>query len=132
MEDWIAHALSKQRAIAEPRPDSSHSGRLLLRMPQSLHRELARAAESRQVSLNSFITGSLTRAVGMPSGEEAGHAARGPRGEEGAVRGTNGKLVGSASSESRRVRLAIVANLIVVGFAGIAAVILLILAWPSA
>jgi RNA polymerase sigma-B factor len=132
MEDWIAHALSKQRAIAEPRPDSSHSGRLLLRMPQSLHRELARAAESREVSLNSFITSSLTRAVGLASGEEVGHTARGPRGEEGTVRDTNGKLVGSGSSESRRVRLAIVANLIVVGFAGIAAVILLILAWPSA
>ena len=60
-----------QRAIAEPRPDSSHSGRLLLRMPQSLHRELARAAESREVSLNSFITSSLTRAVGLASGDGA-------------------------------------------------------------
>jgi RNA polymerase sigma-B factor len=132
MEDWIAHALSKQQAIPEPRAESSHSGRLLLRMPQSLHYQLARAAERREVSLNSFITRSLTRAVGVPNGDEAGHSEQRPRGEEGTMRDTNGNPVGSGSPESRRVRLAIAANLFVVGFAGIAAVILLILAWPSA
>jgi RNA polymerase sigma-B factor len=131
MEAWIAHALSKQRAIPEPRPESGHSGRLLLRMPHSLHCQLAGAAESREVSLNSFIVSSLTRAVGVPSGEEAGDAARRPRGEEATVGDVDGKLLGSGSSESRRVRLAIVANLFVVGFAGIAAVILLILGWPA-
>ena len=120
MEDWIAHALSKHRAIPEPRPESSHSGRLLLRMPQSLHYRLAQAAERGETSLNSFITGSLTRAVGAPNGEE------------GTARDTNGKHLGSGASEPRRVPRAMVANLIVMGFAGIAAVILLILAWPAA
>ena len=119
MEDWIADALSKHRAIPEPRPESSHSGRLLLRMPQSLHYRLAQAAESRETSLNSFITGSLTRAVGAPNGEE------------GTARDTNGEHLGSGTSEPHRVPRAMVANLIVMGFAGIAAVILLILAWPA-
>jgi RNA polymerase sigma-B factor len=117
MEDWIADALSAKRAIPTPRPESNHSGRLLLRMPQSLHYELARGAESREVSLNSFITSSLTQAVGVPSGDEAERGALRPHGEEG--------------TESRRVPRALVANLIVVGLAGIAAVLLLILAWPS-
>jgi hypothetical protein len=90
-------------------------------MPQSLHCELAQAAESREISLNSFITSSLTPAVGVPGGEEAEHSARPSHDEE-----------GTGSSESRRFRRAMIANLIVVGFVGIAAVILLILAWsPS-
>ena len=63
MEAWIADALTTKRAIPTPRPESKHSGRLLLRMPQTLHCELAQAAESREMSLNSFIASSLTRAV---------------------------------------------------------------------
>ena len=121
IERWIANALTTKRAIPTPRPESKHSGRLLLRMPQSLHCELAQAAESRETSLNSFITSSLTRAVGVPGGEEAEHRARPPH-DEG----------GTGNFESRRFRRAMVANLIVVGFAGIAAVILLILAWSPA
>ena len=83
MEAWIADALTTKRAIPMPRPESKHSGRLLLRMPQSLHCELAHAADSRETSLNSFITSSLTRAVGVPGGEEAEHGARPPHDEGG-------------------------------------------------
>jgi len=57
----------------------------------------------------------------VPGGEEAEHRARPPH-DEG----------GTGNFESRRFRRAMVANLIVVGFAGIAAVILLILAWSPA
>jgi len=89
-------------------------------MPQSLHYRLVQAAETRETSLNSFIIGSLTRAVGAS------------RGEEGTVRDPNGKHLGSVTSEPRRVPRAMFVNLIVMGFAGIAAVILLILAWPAA
>lgn len=41
-----------------------HSGRLMLRMPQSLHAELAEAAEREEVSLNQFITNTLAAAMG--------------------------------------------------------------------
>jgi RNA polymerase sigma-B factor len=41
-----------------------HSGRLMLRMPQSLHAELAEAAEREEVSLNQFITNTLAASVG--------------------------------------------------------------------
>ena len=54
------------------------SGRLLLRMPRTLHAELARAAEREGTSLNQFITSALSRTVGMGSDDEetTGQAAR--------------------------------------------------------
>ena len=123
MEAWIADALAKGRAIPEPRSDPGHSGRLLLRMPQSLHRELARAAETQQTSLNQFIASSLARAVGLPSGEEPQQTSRRHPGEEASVRGaTGGGLV----------RLAIITSLVVGLVAGVAAVIILIVAAQQA
>jgi RNA polymerase sigma-B factor len=52
-------------------PAGRRSGRLLLRLPQSLHGELAAAAEREGVPLNTFIAGSLASAVGWrdPDGE---------------------------------------------------------------
>jgi RNA polymerase sigma-B factor len=44
--------------------EARHSGRLLLRMPQTLHADLADAAEREDVSLNQFITNALAAAVG--------------------------------------------------------------------
>jgi RNA polymerase sigma-B factor len=57
-------AAAKDREAAKQRPAATHSGRLLIRMPQSLHAELAQAAEREEVSLNQFITSSLASAVG--------------------------------------------------------------------
>ena len=56
----------------KPRTASKHSGRVLIRMPPPLHAELARAADRKQVSLNQFITGSLSTAVGGRSSDEPG------------------------------------------------------------
>ena len=51
---------------AEPKSKNRgrHSGRLMLRMPQSLHAELAEAAELEEVSLNQYITNTLAAGVG--------------------------------------------------------------------
>jgi RNA polymerase sigma-B factor len=56
----------------------SHSGRLLLRMPESLHADLARASEQAGVSLNGYINEALANAVGRrpaarpaPAGDDA-------------------------------------------------------------
>jgi len=55
----------------------THSGRLLLRMPESLHAELARASERAGVSLNGYINEALAEAVGRrrspsrPASDEA-------------------------------------------------------------
>ena len=44
--DWVASAHAAGREVPEPRGNRkpAHSGRLLLRMPQSLHSDLAEAA----------------------------------------------------------------------------------------
>jgi RNA polymerase sigma-B factor len=63
IREWLADAVGKGGEVPKPRAASSHSGRLLVRMPPALHAELARAAERNEVSLNQFITTSLATAV---------------------------------------------------------------------
>ncbi len=48
---------------AERKPSPSHSGRFLVRMPSSLHQQLAAAAESEQVSLNRFVIDTLAASL---------------------------------------------------------------------
>ena len=58
-------AQGPQESPAERRKrGGTHSGRLLLRMPESLHADLARASERAGVSLNGFINDALAEAVG--------------------------------------------------------------------
>jgi predicted HicB family RNase H-like nuclease len=55
-------------------PEKPFSGRLLLRLPEELHRKLSNAAEARQVSLNSLIESFLEHATTAP--EASGPARR--------------------------------------------------------
>jgi RNA polymerase sigma-B factor len=114
MRDWITDALANGRDVPKPRSAASHSGRLLVRMPQSLHAELARAAEREEVSLNQFITSSLSSAVGWrrdDPGEDPSSTTALPEAE-----GRSG------------LRLALVVNLVILGIVAAVAVILLIIA----
>lgn len=61
---WIEDALEDGDPIPEPRDTEDYSGKVLLRMPKSLHRDLAQRAERDGVSLNQFLTTSLARVVG--------------------------------------------------------------------
>jgi antitoxin HicB len=61
---WVQDAELEGREVPEPKSLQSHSGRLLLRMPQTLHAELSRVAERERVSLNQFITDTLAGALG--------------------------------------------------------------------
>jgi predicted HicB family RNase H-like nuclease len=63
LAEWVAGAHAAGREIPEPRDARQYSGKLLVRMPQSLHGELARAAELEQVSLNAYINGVLAAAI---------------------------------------------------------------------
>jgi RNA polymerase sigma-B factor len=112
MERWISDALAHGREVPEPRSPASHSGRLLVRMPQSLHAELARAAERDEVSLNQFITSSLASVVGWRrAGEDPDrHAAAG------------------VQPEGRWASLAMVVNIVVLAVVAVVAVILLVVA----
>jgi hypothetical protein len=86
----------------------THSGRLLLRMPESLHAELARASERAGVSLNAYINDALAQAVGRRDGTPAAGATQRP---------------------PRRRRFAerlLVANLVVLATVGVLAAVLLV------
>jgi RNA polymerase sigma-B factor len=126
IDERIEDAVANGQELPEPRSAASYSGRLMLRMPRSLHAELSRAAERDDVSLNRFIAGSLQSALAAPgraAGDDAEHAAG--DGQAGRV-SRRGPAFGS--SGPGLLRLAIVINLIVVLTAGVVAVIVLLAA----
>jgi hypothetical protein len=57
---------------SEQTSEATHSGRLMVRMPPTLHTELAQAAEEEGVSLNAFITGVLAGSVGWRAPADGG------------------------------------------------------------
>ncbi len=62
---WISDALEHGDPIPEPRRNSErdYSGKVVLRMPKSLHRNLARRAQREGVSLNQLMTWALAKSV---------------------------------------------------------------------
>ena len=63
----FADYLKKGIPIPEPVPGEEYSGRLMLRMPKSLHRDLAAQARENAVSLNQFVTYLLGRSIQKPA-----------------------------------------------------------------
>ena len=133
MTRWIETALEDGREVPEPKSAASHSGRLLLRMPRTLHAELTRASEREGVSLNQFITDVLAGAVVWRSRADAGKAAGNSTapiqtpGAEGLTTELDPGPPGKRDS-SRLVSLALAVNFVVVGLAGIVAIIVLVAA----
>ncbi len=64
MTGWLEVAIEEGLSIPEPRPEEDYSGKFVVRVPKSLHRDLALAAEREGASLNQFINTTLARAVG--------------------------------------------------------------------
>ncbi len=91
----------------EDRDKPAPSGRLLLRMPRTLHADLAQAAEREGTSLNQFITAALATKVGAGPDERRGE---------------------SSHSQSRVIAAALVANAVVIGLAAVAAIAVLVVA----
>jgi predicted RNase H-like HicB family nuclease len=60
-ELWIETAYEAGDDIPLPSTDDTYSGKLLLRMPKSLHRRLAEEAGRENVSLNQYIVSVLSR-----------------------------------------------------------------------
>jgi RNA polymerase sigma-B factor len=106
-------AVGKAPEAPKPRSAPKHSGRVLIRMPPPLHAELARAADRKQVSLNQFITGSLSTAV-------RGHRSDQPVGGAEAAHG-------AARQTALRTR-ALLANLVALAVIAALAIVLLVLA----
>jgi antitoxin HicB len=62
---YFAAAIDRGLPIPQPRtPQDAFSGRLMVRMPKSMHREAARGARREGVSLNAFITAAVARELG--------------------------------------------------------------------
>jgi predicted RNase H-like HicB family nuclease len=133
MEKWISVALEEGREIPEPRSASTHSGRLLLRMPRTLHADLTRASEREGVSLNQFITDVLAAAVawrvtprGSRSDASAAPINQAP-GAEGLTAGPGARRRPKGNA-GRFTNAALAANFVIVGAAAIVAIVVLILA----
>ena len=112
---------SRRPAPAESAAESAApSGRLLLRMPRTLHGALTEAAEREGTSLNQFITGTLASAIGW-NGEAPGPERPLPAqsGEDRVVH------------PSRALLAILIANAVAVGLAAVGAVGILLLAWLS-
>ena len=103
-----AHAASSLPAEEpEDQDKPAPSGRLLLRMPRTLHADLAQAAEREGTSLNQFITAALATKIG--SGPDEQHSE-------------------SQQGQSKVIAVALVANAVVIGLAAVVAIAVLIVA----
>lgn len=68
-ESWILGMQAKKERIPEPLQEKeAFSGKLVLRLPRSLHKKAAFAAEREGVSLNQFISACVAEAVGLSAG----------------------------------------------------------------
>ena len=109
------YSLRVATRAAEPSPDQGGdkgpSGRLLLRMPRTLHAELAQLAEKRGVSLNQLIVGLLAASISPGDGSSAAQATSSPD-----------------ARAQRRLSMALTVNLIVLVVVGVVAITLLVVA----
>jgi len=64
MAGWLDIALEDGRVIPEPKPTEEYSGKFVVRVSKSLHRDLVNTAAREEVSLNQFIATELARSVG--------------------------------------------------------------------
>jgi antitoxin HicB len=67
MRGWISTALAHGITIPEPRTGEQFSGKFVIRVPRSLHKELVEAAERNGVSLNTYVNVALAKVVGTPA-----------------------------------------------------------------
>ncbi len=99
-----------ESATADRKRSGTHSGKLLLRMPEQMHADLARASERAGMSLNAFINDALAQALGGRGNARPAGAAR------------------SQPREGRRrlVERLLVLNVVVLAAVGVLAIALLV------
>jgi len=109
VERWVREARAAGRDVPPPGAAAAHSGKLLVRMPRSLHAELFRASEREGTSLNAYIIAALSASV--------------------AWRRPGGPDQPTGTPAARGLSLALKANLAVLALAAAVAIALLITAW---
>lgn len=68
---WLEDCLERGLPVPPPHPPADASGRLVLRLPRSLHRRLALLARTEDVSLNTLLISLLSGAVGLEAARRA-------------------------------------------------------------
>ena len=68
-ELYIETAIKRGKKLPEPLAERNFSGRLLLRLPPSLHKKLVELAQEEGISLNSFILKLISYAMGRYESE---------------------------------------------------------------
>ncbi len=63
MTAWIETALADGDAVPLPRQIEDYSGKFIVRLPKSLHRDLTLLAKEEGVSLNAFVSHTLAQAA---------------------------------------------------------------------
>ncbi|MGB4593915.1 MAG: toxin-antitoxin system HicB family antitoxin [Coriobacteriia bacterium] len=61
---WIATALELGKTVPVPRGDDDYSGKFVVRVGPSVHRDLVRLAQLEGMSLNTFVATTLARETG--------------------------------------------------------------------
>jgi RNA polymerase sigma-B factor len=104
---------AEESAAGARKREGGHSGRLLLRMPESLHADLAQASQRAGVSLNAYIIDALTTTL---------------RGGTGAGKPKSASPPAPAAPEQGRPLLQrlLLVNLVVVAAVGVLVVVLLV------
>jgi predicted RNase H-like HicB family nuclease len=64
-KSWVEAALDLGQKIPDPLEEQIYSGRVLVRLPKSLHRQATEAARRDATSLNQFIVTAVAERVGV-------------------------------------------------------------------
>ena len=63
-ESWIEACLAQDHEVPEPSSSLTYSGRIVLRLPRSIHQKAAQLAERDATSLNSYLVAAVSAKVG--------------------------------------------------------------------
>ena len=63
MYGWIETAIEDGQSVPLPRSVEDYSGKFIVRVPRSLHKQLSVAAQREGVSLNTYVNVALGRAI---------------------------------------------------------------------
>ena len=63
-EAWIEACLSQGQEVPEPSSSLTYSGRIVIRLPRSIHRKAAQLAARDETSLNTYLVSAVSAKVG--------------------------------------------------------------------
>jgi antitoxin HicB len=63
MKAWLEVAIEDKEPIPEPLESRAYSGKFVVRVPRTMHRDLTKRAEIEGVSLNQFVLTALAKEV---------------------------------------------------------------------